>query len=92
VDDDLIGPWRHDGGADGHFLDLNTVGGLQIVLAGLLVEVEVFLALNRCQTGVLDRLDAVEPFDTPRTNVTQHEHAKRESMDRRERLAVHLPH
>jgi len=41
VDDDLLGPRGHNGGGDGHFLDIDAVGGKLVVFADLAIEVEV---------------------------------------------------
>lgn len=46
MDYDLFLPGRHDGGGDGHFLDLDAIGWPLVVLANLLVEVEVLFALD----------------------------------------------
>lgn len=91
VDDDLLGPRRHDGRRHGHLLDLDPVRRLLVVLAHLLVEVQVLLALHGRQAGPLDRFDAVQPLDAARPNVPQHNHPQREPVDRRQRFAVHLP-
>lgn len=59
----LVLPWRHDCTADGHFLNLKAIRWLLVVFADLLVEVQVFFALDWSETRILDRFDAVQPFD-----------------------------
>ena len=91
VDDDLVVPRAHDRGADGHLLNLDAVGGLLVVLAGLLVEVQVLLALHGRQAGFLDGFDPVQPLDAAGADVAQHDDPERVAVDRGQRLAVHFP-
>lgn len=63
MDDDLAGPGVHDRRANRHFLNLDTVGGLLIVLANLLREVQILFTLHWSQRWLLNGFDTIEPFD-----------------------------
>lgn len=91
VDDDLLGPRRHDGRADGHLLDLDAVGPLEVVLADLLREVQVLLALDGRAARLRDGPDAVQPLDAARADVAEHDDAQGKPVDARQRRPVHLP-
>lgn len=69
MDDDLSLPGSHDRRTYRHFLNLDSISRSLVVFADLLIEVEIFFALNWRETRVLDGFDAVEPLDTPRTDV-----------------------
>ena len=90
MDDDLLGPGGHDGGGDGHFLDVDAVDGELVVLADLLVIVEVLLGLDWSTRGCVEDADAVEPFDTTGTNVAHNESSDWVAVNLGERLSVHL--
>lgn len=91
MDDDLVLPGRHDCRADRHLLDLDTICRTLVVLANLLVEVQVFLALDWCQTGCLDGLDPIQPLDTASTDVSHNHHSQGVSVDLGQGFPVHLP-
>lgn len=91
MDNDLLGPRRHYRGTDWHLLDLNAIGELEVVLANLLGEVEVLLALYWCARRVFDGFDSIKPFDASGANVTEHDDAERVSVDSGEDFPVHFP-
>jgi len=72
VDNYLLCPGGHDGGGDGHFLNVDAVDGELVVFADLLVVVEVFFGLNGGTRRGVEDADAVEPFDTAGADVAHH--------------------
>jgi hypothetical protein len=91
VDNDVVVDGRHDRRRDGHGLNTEPVAVRDVLLAHLRGVVEVLLHLDRRHGRRVDDVDAGKPFAGTRANVSHDYDTEREAVDRRERLAVHLP-
>ena len=89
--DNLFGPGRHNRAAHRHLLDLNPIRWTLVMLADLLVEVKVLLALDRRQRGGLNGFNPVKPLNTSSADISQHYHSQWITVDLGQWLAVHFP-
>jgi len=81
-------PARQDVGVEGHLAERHPDPG-----AGLLARRErsVGRLLEEAVEGHVAQLDALEPLDAARPAEARHDHAQRSTVNRGQRLAVHLP-
>jgi hypothetical protein len=72
-------------------LNLDSIGRSLIVLPNLLVEVQIFLALDWGKTWIFNRFNSVKPLDAASTYVTHHNNPEWIPMNSGQWFSIHFP-
>ena len=91
MNDNIVVDRRHDRTRDRHGLDTKPIAVGHVLLPQLRGVVEILLHLHGRHGRGGDDIDAGEPLAAAGADVAHDHHPQRETMDRREGFAVHLP-